>query len=69
MTENEILEIFKKDYKELFPKLRESSAIIDASQGTRREVVLSMVLEKKITLFCGIVGQSYPKQLREKDLP
>jgi hypothetical protein len=76
MTEKEIEKKFKADFRELFPKLKNATAIPvaalfkDSSEvGKMLDIVLRLkVGDKPKNLLCEVVSQRYPKQLREKGL-
>ena len=76
MTEKEIEQKFRADFRELFPKLKDATvvpvvALLKDSSEVRK--VLDIVLRLKVrgktnNLLCEIISQRYPKQLREKGL-
>ena len=76
MTEKEIKQKFKADFRELFPKLKGATAVSvaallkDSSESGRvGNIILRLrVRGKTKTLLCEVVSQRYPKQLREKGL-
>ena len=76
MTEKEIEQKFKADFKELFPKLKSATAIPHAvltkdssERGRMADIILRLrVGDKTRNLFCEVVSQRYPKQLRERGL-
>jgi hypothetical protein len=76
MTEKEIEQKFKADFRELFPKLKDATAVPmaalfkDSSEvGKILDIVLRLkVGDKPKNLLCEVVSQRYPKQLREKGL-
>ena len=76
MTEKEIEQKFKADFRELFPKLKGATAVPiasvpkDSSQSVRLgDIILRLrVRGKTKNLLCEVVSQRYPKQLREKGL-
>jgi len=76
MTEKEIKQKFKADFRELFPKLKGATAVSvaallkDSSESGRvGNIILRLrVMGKTKTLLCEVVSQRYPKQLREKGL-
>jgi len=76
MTEKEIEQRFKADFRELFPKLNDATVVPlaalpkDFYEAAR---MVDIILRLKVTgktkiLLCEVVGQRYPKQLREKGL-
>ena len=71
MTEKEIGQQFKATFKTLFPKLK-NATLISAYPSEKRErvdVALRLKIgEKKETILCEVVSQSFPKQIREKGL-
>jgi len=76
MTEKEIKQKFKADFKQLFPKLK-NAAILSAvvlpkdsfESGKSVDIVLQLkVGNKSKMIFCEVISQRYPKQLREKGL-
>ena len=76
MTEKEIEQKFKADFRELFPKLKDATAVPvaalskDSSEvGKMIDIILRLkVGDKPKNLLCEVVSQRYPKQLREKGL-
>ncbi|MDH4267950.1 MAG: type IV toxin-antitoxin system AbiEi family antitoxin [Deltaproteobacteria bacterium] len=76
MTEKEIEQKFKADFRALFPKLKGATAVPIASlakdssqRGRLGDIILCLrVRGKTKNLFCEVVSQRYPKQLREKGL-
>ena len=76
MTEKEIEQKFKADFRELFPKLQDATVVPlaalpkDFYEAAR---MVDIILRLKVTgktkiLLCEVVSQRYPKQLREKGL-
>ncbi len=72
MTEKELEQKFKANFKELFPKLKGATPVTalykDLSEGGK---VVDIILRLKVgdqtkNLLCEVVSQRYPKQLREK---
>jgi hypothetical protein len=75
MTEKEIEQKFKADFRQLFPKLKDATTVPvaalskDSSVGKMLDIVLRLkVGDKPKNLLCEVVSQRYPKQLREKGL-
>ena len=74
MTEKEIQQKFKADFRELFPKLKDATAVAalpkDSSEvGKMVDIILRLKTgDKPKNLLCEVVSQRYPKQLREKGL-
>ena len=76
MTEKEIEQKFRADFRELFPKLKDATVVPvaalfkDSSEvGKTFDIVLRLkVGDKPKNLLCEAVSQRYPKQLREKGL-
>jgi hypothetical protein len=76
MTEKEIQQKFKADFRELFPKLKGAIAVPmvplpkDSSESERMvDIILRLRVGGKFkNLLCEVVSQRYPKQLREKGL-
>ena len=76
MTEKEIEQKFKADFRELFPKLKDATAVPvaalskDSSEiGKMVDIILRLKVGGKTkNLLCEVVSQGYPKQLREKGL-
>ena len=76
MTEKEIEQKFKADFRELFPKLKGATAVPvapfpkDSSERERMaDIILRLrVKDKTKNLLCEVLSQRYPKQLREKGL-
>ncbi len=76
MTEKEIEQEFKADFRELFPKLKGATAVPVAAlpqdssrRGRTADIILRLrVRDKTKKLLCAVVSQRYPKQLREKGL-
>ncbi len=75
MTEKEIERKFKADFRQLFPKLKDATAVAvaalskDSSIGKMLDIVLRLkVGDKPKNLLCEVASQRYPKQLREKGL-
>jgi len=76
MTEKEIQKEFQANFRELFPKLKDATAVPIAplpkssSASVRMaDFILRLQVGGKIkNLFCEFVSQRYPKQLREKGL-
>jgi len=67
MTEKELEQKFKADFRKLFPKLKDATAFPAA--GKMLDIVLRLeVGDKPKNLLCEVVSQRYPKQLREKGL-
>jgi hypothetical protein len=74
MTEKELEQKFKADFRGLFPKLKDAAPAPvtalskDLSEGGK---VVDIILRLKVgdktkNLLCEVVSQRYPKQLREK---
>jgi hypothetical protein len=74
MTERELQQKFKANFRGLFPKLKEATSVSvtalskDLSEGGK---VVDIILRLKVgdktkNLLCEVVSQRYPKQLREK---
>jgi len=73
MTEKEIEQKFKAEFRELFPKLRNAAALPVAKNLSDIGKVVDIILRFKVggkskTLLCEVVSQRYPKQLRERGL-
>ena len=76
MTEKEIEQKFKADFRELFPKLKDATPIPadvltkgSSEKGRLADIILRLRLgDKTKNLLCEVVSQRYPKQLREKGL-
>jgi hypothetical protein len=76
MTEKEIEQKFKADFKELFPKLKGATPVPVASLpgdyskiGKMIDIILRLkVGDKPKNLLGEVISQRYPKQLREKGL-
>jgi hypothetical protein len=76
MTEKEIEQKFRADFRGLFPKLKDATAIPvtmftkDSSESRRMaDIILRLkVGDKTRNLLCEVISQRYPKQLREKGL-
>jgi len=74
MIEKEILQQFKANFRELFPRLKNVTAVPIAQlpknfseSGRMDDFILRLRVGGKIkNLFCEVVSQGYPKQLREK---
>jgi hypothetical protein len=74
MTERELLQKFKADFRGLFPKLKDATSVPvtalskDLSEGNKVvDIILRLkVRDKTKNLLCEVVSQRYPKQLREK---
>jgi hypothetical protein len=76
MTEKEIEQKFKADFRALFPQLKGATVVPiaplpkDSSETERMaDIILRLRIGGKIkNLLCEVVSQRYPKQLREKGL-
>jgi len=76
MTEKEIEQKFKTEFRKLFPPLKDATAIPvaalpkDSSEsGKMVDIILRLrVRDKTKNLLCEVVSQRYPKQLRAKGL-
>jgi len=73
MTEKEIQQKFKADFRELFPKLKDATAIPLTKNSSESGKVADIILRLRVggknrNLLCEVVSQRYPKQLREKGL-
>ncbi|OGP80246.1 MAG: hypothetical protein A2V86_03895 [Deltaproteobacteria bacterium RBG_16_49_23] len=71
MTEKEIEQKFKTEFKELFPRLKDATLISEYSLGREGKVDLALRLQKgreREILLCEIVAKGFPKQIREKGL-
>lgn len=73
MTEKEVEQKFKADFRELFPKLKDATALPVAKNLSDVGRMLNIILRFKVggktkNLLCEIVSQRYPKQIREKGL-
>lgn len=75
MTEKEIKQKFKADFRQLFPKLKDAvilpAVYLKDSFASRKSVDIVLQLKvgnKNKILFCEVISQRYPKQLREKGL-
>jgi DNA-binding transcriptional ArsR family regulator len=71
MTEKEIGQQFKTTFKNLFPKLKNATLISEYPSEKKGKVDVALRLkigEKKETILCEVVSQSFPKQIREKGL-
>lgn len=76
MTEKEIEQKFKTEFRKLFPPLKDATAIPvaalprDSSEsGKMADIILRLrVRDKTKNLLCEVVSQRYPKQLRAKGL-
>ena len=71
MTEKEIEQKFKSDFRELFPKLKDATALLAAKNSSDRGRMADIILRLRVgdktkSLLCQVVSQRYPKQLREK---
>jgi len=70
IAEKEIIRRFVNEFKQLFPKLKDSSIVREPlleKIGRIVDIVLKVNIKgKEKILFCEVVGQGYPKQLREK---
>jgi hypothetical protein len=74
--EKEIQQKFKANFRELFPKLKDATVVPIAQipknfseSGRMDDFILRLRVGGKIkNLFCEVVRQGYPKQLREKGL-
>jgi hypothetical protein len=75
MTEKEIKQKFKADFRQLFPKLKDAAILpavyLKDSFASKKSVDIALQLKvgnKNKILFCEVISQRYPKQLREKGL-
>ena len=76
MTEKEIEQKFKADFRELFPRIKDATAVpvvvlskVSPDVGKMIDIMLRLkVGDKTKNLLCEVVSQRYPKQLREKGL-
>jgi len=71
MTEKEIEQRFKADFKNLFPRLRDAALITEYPLGKKGNVDVALRLKigvAKEMLLCEVVSQRFPKQIREKGL-
>ena len=76
MTEKEIEQKFKADFRELFPRIKDATAVpvvvlskVSPEVGKMIDIMLRLkVGDKTKNLLCEVVSQRYPKQLREKGL-
>jgi len=71
MTEKDIEQIFKADFRRLFPKLRDAAFIPEYPLGKKGGVDVALRLKigaQRETLLCEVVSQRFPKQIREKGL-
>jgi len=71
MTEKEIEQQFKSDFKDLFHKLKDATLIFEYSLRKKRKVDIVLRLKiggRKKVLLCEVVSQGFPKQVREKGL-
>jgi len=73
MTEKEIEQKFKADFRGLFPKLKDATALLAAKNSSNRGKMVDIILrlmvgDKPRNLLCEVMSQRYPKQLREKGL-
>jgi hypothetical protein len=73
MTEKEVERKFKADFRELFPKLKDSTAVPAAKNSSGSGKMADIILRLRVggktrNLLCEVVSQRYPKQLREKGL-
>jgi len=76
MIEKEIEQKFKADFKAIFPKLKDATAVSgaalskDSSEvGKMVDIILRLkVGDKTKNLLCEVVSKRYPKQLRENGL-
>lgn|SRR4030043_1018582 len=73
MTEREIEQKFKADFRELFPKLKDATALpatkSSSEKGRMTDIILRLRAgDKTRNLLCEVISQRYPKQLREKGL-
>jgi hypothetical protein len=71
MTEKEIEQKFKADFKTLFPRLRDAALIPEYPLGKKGKVDVALRLKigaQKEMLLCDVVSQRFPKQIREKGL-
>jgi hypothetical protein len=73
MTEKEIEQKFKADFRGFFPKLKDATALLAAKNSSDSGRMVDIILRLRVgdkpkNLLCEVVSQSYPKQLREKGL-
>ena len=73
MTEKEIGKKFKAEFRGLFPKLKDATALLAAKNSSNSGRMVDIILrlrvgDKNKNLLCEVVSQRYPKQLREKGL-
>lgn len=76
MTEKEIQQQFKANFRELFPTLKGATAVPvtplpkdSSGSGRMADIILRLRIgEKSKNLLCEVVSQRYPKQLRERGL-
>jgi len=71
MTEKEIEQKFKADFRRLFPRLRDAALISEFLLGKKEKVDMALRLKigaDRVMLLCEIVSQRFPKQIREKGL-
>lgn len=70
ITEKEITKRFINEFKQLFPQLKELSIVSEYSlkgMGGMVDIAINLNIKgKEKLLFCEVVGQGYPKQLRGK---
>ena len=71
MTEKDIEQKFKADFRRLFPRLRDATLISDYPLGKKGKVDVALRLKvgaEREALLCEVVSQRFPKQIREKGL-
>jgi len=71
MTEKEIEQKFRADFKTLFPRLRDAALTPEYPLGKKRKVDVALRLKigaERAMLLCEVVSQGFPKQIREKGL-
>jgi hypothetical protein len=71
MTEKEVEQKFKADFKNLFPRLRDAALIPEYPLGKKGKVDVALRLKigaERGMLLCEVVSQRFPKQIREKGL-
>ncbi len=71
MTEKDIEQKFKADFRRLFPRLRDATFISDYPLGKKGKVDVALRLKvgaEREALLCEVVSQRFPKQIREKGL-
>jgi hypothetical protein len=71
MTEKEVEQKFRADFKTLFPRLRDAALIPEYPLGKKGNVDVALRLKigaERGMLLCEVISQRFPKQIREKGL-